>query len=58
MCCDFVNKITHLGCVVSVVDGECTPHRVERSLAMENDPDDWRGYFMASAFYLVGHKAT
>ena len=31
---------------------------LERSLAMENDPDDWRGYFMASAFYLVGHKAT
>ena len=31
---------------------------LERSLAMENDPGDWRGYFMASAFYLVGHKGT
>lgn len=28
----------------------------ERSLAMEN-PEDWRGYFMASAFILVGTKA-
>jgi hypothetical protein len=26
------------------------------SLAMEN-PTDWRGYFMASAFLLVGRKA-
>lgn len=28
----------------------------ERSLAMEN-PEDWRGYFMASAFILVGTRA-
>jgi hypothetical protein len=26
------------------------------SLAMEN-PEDWRGYFMASAFLLVGRRA-
>jgi SAM-dependent methyltransferase len=29
---------------------------LRESLAME-DPDDWRGYFMASAFLLVGRKA-
>ena|SRR3990167_3664414 len=30
---------------------------LERSLSMEKDPEDWRGYFMASAFYVVGYKA-
>jgi 2-polyprenyl-3-methyl-5-hydroxy-6-metoxy-1,4-benzoquinol methylase len=29
---------------------------LERSLAMESNPEDWRGYFMASAFYMVGRK--
>jgi SAM-dependent methyltransferase len=29
--------------------------RVE-SVAMESDPQDWRGYFMASAFLLTGRK--
>jgi len=27
-----------------------------QSLAMEN-PTDWRGYFMASAFIMTGRKA-
>jgi hypothetical protein len=26
------------------------------SLAMEQNPQDWRGYFMASAFLVVGRK--
>jgi SAM-dependent methyltransferase len=26
------------------------------SVAMENDPQDWRGYFMASAFLLTGRR--
>jgi 2-polyprenyl-3-methyl-5-hydroxy-6-metoxy-1,4-benzoquinol methylase len=30
---------------------------LKESLAMENDPEDWRGHFMASAFLLVGEKA-
>lgn len=29
---------------------------LERSLDMETNPEDWRGYFMASAFYVVGRK--
>jgi len=29
----------------------------EQSLAMEEDAGDWRGYFMASAFLLVGTRA-
>jgi hypothetical protein len=29
----------------------------EASLAMEADPTDWRGHFMASAFILVGKRA-
>jgi hypothetical protein len=28
---------------------------LRESVAME-DPEDWRGYFMASAFLLVGTK--
>jgi SAM-dependent methyltransferase len=28
-----------------------------QSLAMEGDPADWRGYFMASAFLVVGTRA-
>ena len=27
---------------------------LKESLAMEN-PDDWRGYFMASAFFITGN---
>jgi len=27
------------------------------SLTMEQDPEDWRGYFMASAFLLAGKRA-
>jgi SAM-dependent methyltransferase len=29
-----------------------------QSLAMEADPEDWRGYFMASAFILVGRRTA
>lgn len=29
----------------------------ELSLGMESNPEDWRGYFMASAFILVGTRA-
>lgn len=29
---------------------------MERSLSMESDPENWRGFFMASAFYVVGRK--
>ena len=31
------------------------PGFIKQSVAMEN-PDDWRGYFMASAFFVVGKK--
>lgn len=31
---------------------------LECSLNMERDPEDWRGYFMASAFYVLGRKAA
>ena len=29
---------------------------LKQSLAMEKDPENWRGNFMASAFYIVGNK--
>lgn len=29
----------------------------EQSLAMESDPSDWRGHFMASAFLVVGRRS-
>jgi hypothetical protein len=29
----------------------------EQSLAMEADPSDWRGHFMASAFLVVGTRS-
>jgi hypothetical protein len=28
-----------------------------RSLAMEDNPRDWRGFFMASAFLIVARRA-
>jgi len=38
------------------VVGEKTPDLfIQRSVALE-DPDDWRGYFMASAFILAGRR--
>jgi hypothetical protein len=34
------------------------PHAfLDASLQMENDPQDWRGYFMASAFLVVATRA-
>jgi hypothetical protein len=30
---------------------------LDTSLQMENDPQDWRGYFMASAFLVVATRA-
>jgi len=29
---------------------------MQSSINMEKDPRDWRGYFMASAFCIVGKK--
>ena len=30
---------------------------LKESIAMESDPEDWRGHFMASAFLLLGERA-
>ena len=42
----------HFHCLPPMV-GAQVPHLFrEHSLAMERDPEDWRGYFMASAFII------
>lgn len=46
----------HFHCLPPVIGSLMPRFFREQSLAMEN-PDDWRGYFMASAFLLVGRRA-
>lgn len=45
----------HYHAVPPMVAGEFQELFMEESMAME-DPSDWRGYFMASAFVLAGRK--
>lgn len=46
----------HFHAVPPLLAGAFPEWFLHESLAME-DPNDWRGYFMASAFLLVGRKA-
>jgi len=45
----------HFHCLPPMLEREMPEFFRQQSLAMEN-PTDWRGYFMASAFLLVGQK--
>jgi len=46
----------HFHCLPPMFEAE-VPELFRRvSVAME-DPEDWRGHFMASAFLLVGNRA-
>lgn len=45
----------HFHCLPPMFEAELPDFR-ERSLEME-DPEDWRGYFMASAFMIAGRRA-
>jgi len=47
----------HFHCLPPMVSGEISMLFREQSLAMESDPEDWRGYFMASAFVVVATRA-
>ena len=47
----------HFHCLPPMVSGEISTLFREQSLAMESDPEDWRGYFMASAFVVVATRA-
>ncbi|WP_204106200.1 MULTISPECIES: class I SAM-dependent methyltransferase [Spirulina sp. CCY15215] len=46
----------HYHCLPPLLEAQMPEFFRENSLAMEN-PTDWRGYFMASAFIVVGRKA-
>ncbi len=46
----------HYHCVPPMFGAELGDFFIKASVAME-DPEDWRGYFMASAFYVTGEKA-
>jgi SAM-dependent methyltransferase len=46
----------HYHCLPPMFEAEVPELFRSASLAME-DPEDWRGYFMASAFLLVGRRA-
>lgn len=45
----------HFHCLPPMLEATMPTFFREQSLAME-DPSDWRGYFMASAFLLVGQR--
>lgn len=45
----------HYHCIPPMLSNEISDFFVKESIAMEN-PHDWRGYFMASAFLLVGKR--
>ncbi len=47
----------HYHCLPPMLESQMPEFFREQSLAMEN-PTDWRGYFMASAFIIVGRKTT
>jgi len=46
----------HYHCLPPMLEAEMPDFFLTQSLAME-DPSDWRGYFMASAFLLAGRRA-
>ena len=46
----------HYHCLPPMFSSKSPEFFIRESLAME-DPEDWRGYFMASAFLLVGNKS-
>jgi len=46
----------HFHCLPPIVGGQVPTLFREQSLAMEADPEDWRGYFMASAFVVVATR--
>jgi len=47
----------HYHCLPPMLESQMPEFFREQSLSMEN-PTDWRGYFMASAFIIVGQKAA
>lgn len=47
----------HFHAVPPLAAGDAATAARAASLAMEHDPEDWRGYFMASAFFVVGRRA-
>jgi 2-polyprenyl-3-methyl-5-hydroxy-6-metoxy-1,4-benzoquinol methylase len=47
----------HFHCLPPMLSGEVPALFRSQSLAMEADPEDWRGYFMASAFVVVATRA-
>jgi 2-polyprenyl-3-methyl-5-hydroxy-6-metoxy-1,4-benzoquinol methylase len=47
----------HFHCLPPMLSAQAPKLFREQSLAMEVDPDDWRGYFMASAFVVVATRA-
>ena len=46
----------HFHSVPPLAEGAASAAVRAASLAMEEDPEDWRGYFMASAFFVVGRR--
>lgn len=47
----------HFHCLPPMLGGQAPNLFRTQSLAMEADPEDWRGYFMASAFVVVATRA-
>jgi len=47
----------HYHCLPPMLQGQAPRLFRQASLALEGDPEDWRGYFMASAFLVVGRAA-
>jgi SAM-dependent methyltransferase len=47
----------HFHCLPPMVQEFAPRAYREASLAMESDPEDWRGLFMASAFFVVARRA-
>jgi hypothetical protein len=45
----------HFHCIPPMISAELPDFFIRESIAMEN-PHDWRGFFMASAFLLVGKR--
>lgn len=46
----------HFHCLPPMLTAQVPKLFREQSLAMEADPEDWRGYFMASAFVVVATR--
>ncbi len=47
----------HFHCLPPMVSGHAPKLFREMSLRMETNPQDWRGLFMASAFFIVAKRA-